>query len=615
MYQILYVCKYFICIIVSFTCIDNMKKVSFYFLISLLSIFARKSVVLSQPNINFTKICPGFELQKIHPVLTAKNAASCPSKNSQIIYVSPIGNDSNDGLSQNKPVKSLSKAVSLVRRTSPDWIVLERGKTFNDSFGIISHRAGQKLFGSSHIDFPMVITSYGKSLQRPVVKPTKDTISLWGPFKNVTISGLKFEQQRGSGGSGIRALYGGSNFVIHNNYIDGFSTAIILQGESKEDKWFVRTIIQDNVLVNSASSGKEHSQGIYASGYKILSIKDNVLDTCGWYKDRNGAAANSRIATLFNHCLYLQSGSDRAIVKGNIITRASSHGLQARSGAFVEGNIFARNPNQMFLSSKGHNGVSNKETMVARNNVVLEGNDINDKLPRGTGIQHNNAYNAVYTGNIVANLLSSSRYNKKALDVVCRTDDVFTSINDRCQSLFAGNLVYNWSNELGGTALSTKNYNTSLSIKHTFQVNKFVSVNPSSIFVKTTNEILSNRYEFLNNAYMSSEINNRKMFSLPGQPKVSFAAWKKDAEPNARGINNFAFTDPCRTGATYYDDFVLGDSQNNCKIMHNDNLFEKFVDLAKQRNTMTGKSGVDVDAFINYMKEGFVALPAATSAD
>src|SRR5262245_21659489 len=56
-----------------------------------------------------------------------------PSSDSRTVYVSSsIGSDSNDGLSQSAPVKSLFKAVSLVRSGYPDWLLLKKGDTWTD---------------------------------------------------------------------------------------------------------------------------------------------------------------------------------------------------------------------------------------------------------------------------------------------------------------------------------------------------------------------------------------------------------------------------------------------------------------------------------------------------
>ena len=566
---------------------------------------ARSSFALDLSN-----VCPDFESHKIYPVPTIGNKLSCPDSNSKIIYVSTSGNDSNDGLSDNSPVKSLSKAMQLVRRNSPDWIVLKRGETFNEGLGKVRSRPGEKSWGGKSADRPLVITSYGKSIERPIIKAEGNGIDLWGPFRNITISGLEFYSKSGTGGTAIRTLYEGLNYVIHNNYISGFGVGINIQAKEDEDKRFSHVLIKDNIITNSASSGEGHSQGLFAKGVEKLKIEGNVIDRCGWYLDRNGELPNSRIATKFNHCLYLQNGGYPATVKNNIITRASSHGLQARSGAIVENNLFARNPIQFFISSKGLSGNANQSRMIARNNVVLEGNDINYQMPRGVGIQHNNAYFALYQNNIIAHVLSPSKSNKKAIDIVCKTNDVHTSISGQCRARFRNNLVFNWGNDFGGYLISAKDFKNNLAIEHQVIDNYFAITDSQAKFIDVKRETLENKYLFSKNTYSSHNIKNKDLFSLPGQAKVSFPEWKHTVEKTAHGLNSVQFTDPCRTMATYYDDIVLGNTNNdNCSIMHDRKLFEQFIDLAKQKNSMIEGSGIEVNLVNNYVKQGFAHQP------
>lgn len=582
-----------------------MKTFFIRFIFSILFILIKKDLALTQTNSNISSICSGFESEKIYAVPTANNKTSCPSSSSKIIYVSTLGNDSNDGLSADNPVQSLTKAVKLTKKNSSDWIVLKRGETFNDSFGIVKSK-NKSALGGKVVDKPFVITSYGESVQRPIIQPKENGIDLWGPFKNVTISGLEFYSQPGTGGTGIRTLGEGKNYVIHDNYISGFSVNITVQGKPENNKWFDKVIVKDNIITNSSTAGKSHSQGMFVLGTKQLTIEGNVFDTCGWHLDRNGELENSRIATIYNHCIYLQNGGYPAKLRKNIITRASSHGLQARSGAFVENNIFARNPIQFFLSSKGLKGSANTTNMSANNNIVLEGNDINYDLVRGVGIQHNNAYSARYSNNIIAHVLAASEHNKKGIDVVCNTYDEHTSISGKCQASFKGNFVFNWGNESGGNLIFANNKINNLFVKHSFQKNTFVAVSDGVQLANLKKEVLENRYKFSNNTYISESLANKSLFSLPESHRATFIVWKKSIEPKAKAIYKFSFTDPCRTMATYYDDFVLGDlEKDNCEIMHDNKLFEQFIELAKQKNALVKGSGVNVDSFAHYIKEGF----------
>lgn len=566
---------------------------------------ARSSSVLDLSN-----VCPSFKSQNIYPVPTASNKLSCPGNGSKVIYVSASGNDSNNGLTVNSPVKTVSKAMQLIRKNSPDWIVLKRGETFSGGLGKIRSRKGENSWGGKLVDRPLVISSYGKSLKRPIVKASKNGIDIWGPFRNVTISGLELYSKPGTGGTGIRTLYEGINYVIHNNYISGFGVGINIQAKVEDNKRFSKVFIKDNIITDSASSGEGHSQGAFIKGVEKLSIEGNVIDRCGWYLDRNGELPNSRIATKFNHCLYLQNGGYPATVKNNIITRASSHGLQARSGGVVVNNLFARNPIQFFLSSKGLNGDANQSRMIAKNNVVLEANDINYQMPRGIGIQHNNAYFALYENNIMAHVLSLSKSNKRAIDIVCKTNDVHTSISGQCRARFRNNLVFNWGNDFGGYLVSAKDFENDLAIEHQVINNHFAITDSRAKFIDVKRETLENKYLFHNNTYSSQNIKTKDLFSLPGKAKASFPEWKNNVEKTAKGVNTAKFVDPCRTMATYYDDFILGNTNNNnCEIMHDNKLFEQFINLAKQNNSMTEKSSIEAKSVINYVKEGFERRP------
>jgi hypothetical protein len=54
-----------------------------------------------------------------------------PSADTHKIYVSnSMGSDANDGLSENTPVQTLAKGLSLMRDGYPDWLLLKAGDTW-----------------------------------------------------------------------------------------------------------------------------------------------------------------------------------------------------------------------------------------------------------------------------------------------------------------------------------------------------------------------------------------------------------------------------------------------------------------------------------------------------
>src|SRR4051812_31396451 len=85
-----------------------------------------------------------------------------PPADAKVIYVSSSqGSDSNTGLTPAAPVRSLAQASSLARNASGDQILLKRGDTWYESFGMWI-KSGRSA------DEPMVIGAYGSG-SRPTV--------------------------------------------------------------------------------------------------------------------------------------------------------------------------------------------------------------------------------------------------------------------------------------------------------------------------------------------------------------------------------------------------------------------------------------------------------------
>src|SRR5207247_2730040 len=85
-------------------------------------------------------------------------------------------------------------------------------------------------------------------------------------------------------------------------------------------------------------NGVGHSQGLYVSEVNGLLIEGNLFDHNGW-NEQNGSGQ-----TIFNHNVYMSGQNWNIVARKNISARASSHGMQARSGGKVEDNVFLANP-------------------------------------------------------------------------------------------------------------------------------------------------------------------------------------------------------------------------------------------------------------------------------
>ena len=80
-----------------------------------------------------------------------------PSSDTHIIYVSSsTGSDANNGLSPSTPVKSLLAGISLLRSGMPDWLLLKRGDTWQESLGA---EAGRWVKSGRSAQEPMLVSA------------------------------------------------------------------------------------------------------------------------------------------------------------------------------------------------------------------------------------------------------------------------------------------------------------------------------------------------------------------------------------------------------------------------------------------------------------------------
>jgi hypothetical protein len=300
-----------------------------------------------------------------------------PSEDSRVIYVSSSeGNDSNDGLTEDKPLKTVAKGLSTLRNGSPDWVLFKRGDVWKEAFG------GWEYGGGRSPAERMVIGAYGEG-----ERPRFD-------FQGTNI--LKH--------GGVDGPAESNNLVfvsLHFNGVDHDVTAGNTQGESPscinwlrpaadvlfEDVRFqyCNVVIQAEIpgtvlrwrffrsqFLDSYATDGEHVECMYLNGVSSLSIEESMFDLCGWHPDVPEA-----VPTIYNHCIYWQKqGPTDGLVRGNIIMRGASHGVQMRSSGRVLDNVFARNAIQGFLADDVPPGEAYGEAI---GNVFLESEDT---LPR-----------------------------------------------------------------------------------------------------------------------------------------------------------------------------------------------------------------------------------------
>lgn len=331
-----------------------------------------------------------------------------PAPDSRLVYVSSSsGDDANDGLTTETPVKTVARGKNLLRNGSPDWLLLKIGDQWQEGLGkwIKSGRSPQE---------PMVVTSYGEGTKRPLLMSgSSDGLRTSGGggspkvIDNLVFSGLHLYAQTrdpdsdtftaASGNRGINWYRGTNYLLVEDNYIEHYKEGI--QIHDLDDLNVSGVVIRKNVIVDSFSSSA-HAQGIFVSETEGVVIEDNIFDHNGWHDTFPGAEA-----TKFNHSIYIQGNNVDITIKNNIISRSSSHGMQLRPGGLIQGNFLIRNPISILL---GRSDVNESDGRVI-DNIVLNGTDISPgDGQRGWGIDFNPQNNGVVENNIVAHVISSA---------------------------------------------------------------------------------------------------------------------------------------------------------------------------------------------------------------
>ena len=595
-------------------------------------------------------LCPTGSAALIYPVTTYSGKNLCPSSTTRIIYVSSSGNDANSGLSPNQPIRSPSAAIDRLNSSAQaQWILFKRGDVFNQGFNI-NGDANWNMTDSK----PLVISSYGEGTVRPMFR-VNDGMGLVNNaranFKNIIISGLHFKAMVGMGVNAVRVFSGGKDIVFDDNRFEGYANAInIITYPNTPTPLTERLAIRNNVFLNAASGPGPggHSSSIYAHLVKDMIIENNLFDFGGYVGSRD-TGINDRIvgcqpatgnpiipldyltscpigqspiyadtqATIFNHHMYLQVASYPAIVRNNIVSRASAHGLQARSGALVEGNIFSRNPLAILVDSSILDTTHSYTSRITKN-IILEGVDLNSSTPRGFGVIHNSAYATVMQDNIIANTMNGLlRYNKNALTINCGAREGAGQAMSPCSSKINNNIIYNWGDGSSGLPLTlsldlTQSNYRGIEVSQNILLAEGSESNQTVLqFSNNSPETAGNRVTFSKNLY-GAEGDRPTNVILNETPyrATSTQNWinpQTGYDRNGTQTPNDIFADPCRTIETYYDDVVLRNlNNNNCAIMHDNQLYDQFMSAAASaKNRLAPDNRFNADAVSNYIRRGF----------
>lgn len=508
------------------------------------------------------------------------------STDTRIVYVSSSeGDDANTGLSPSSPLRTLAAGIALLRDGYPDWLLLKRGDTwFDESLGTWtrSGRSSQQ---------PMVISSYGDGIDRPVIASGDQPAlrHLGDGVEHVAFVGLDFYAHRRdplhpafsstAPTVGIEWIGPSTDVLFEDCAVRFYKDNLSFQSDAAGRPADVRL---RGCIVTDAYAVGVHAQGLYAAGVDGLLIEQSVFDHNGWNEHIAGAEP-----TIFNHNIYVLGGDNAGpsrdvVVRGCIIANAANFGCNLSANApatqldpLVERNLFVRNANGLVHGSATDAGVVGA---VVRSNVFTE---LGREFP-GLGLQSlaidlDSAADVIIERNIFAHKPAFGGSASVSLD----SPALFENIAIR------NNVVFNWhagkiiidgsatSNVLVyGNGLFSTLYDTPLQVlRH----------GPASGLVYTGNIYFrsagSNEWFLLNDVPLSL-------------PQWINAVGESDAV-NGAGL---MLPDPSRTVATYH------------ASIGGEPTVEAFLAEARKQSSANWRPQYAADAVVDYFIAGY-ALP------
>jgi hypothetical protein len=502
------------------------------------------------------------------------------------IYVSSSdGNDNNDGKTPATAVKTIAKGKSLLTDGKPDRLLLKRGDVWNEGLGTWT-------FSGRSAAEPMVVATYGDAMERPMLKTgTQRAIQALATatIDHVAFVGLHFyahtrdpDSPDFTGITGTEAVgwFAKSSDILFEDMMVQFyaNTNFTVQTDVTGDISDFR--LRRSVVADAYFN--KNSEGIYAQGVKGLLIEENVFDHNGWNNHAKLAGMGTG-KTVFNHNMYVLSTCEDVTIRGNISTRASSHGFQARAGGIVEDNLVIDNP--IGFSFGLVEGAGNPKpggvTGHVSGNVVRDAGDISTANPRGFGMQIGNIQSAIVEDNIFAHDKSEQPYG--AAIELNRKKDMIVPDEAIKNLTFRNNIIYDWR---GGARFSTGALTNVL-----FENNDFQAPDPMrpATLVLYFSMGFSQGTVYSGNHWFSTATN---WFTI-NLDTQSYNEWLTTSKEMGSTNTKVTYPDPERRLSTYQES--LGKT----------NTFDAYIAEARKQSRKNWRYEYTAAGPIGYIRQGF----------
>lgn len=516
--------------------------------------------------------------------------AITPSSDSRIVYVSSSnGNDNNDGLSENTPKATISAGMRLLRDGFPDHLYLKRGDIWqNQNLHIAKSGRG--------IDEPLVIGAYGDvSEARPKLNTGSQSGVVMDYHANinyVSVFDLECEADRHNPDNsnfdpnitdcmGVNATSQGSNWLIEGCRFSWYNSGMVIQNIHNQP---IQDVKIRRCVIDNCYNRSGFEQGMYYYDVDGLLIEECLID-------RVAKIPGVSEGSIFDHAVYFQNGSDQAgragdntTFRNNIVAR--SDGIQMREGGRCLNNLFVRTWIAIQLGG-GNDATPGGVVVKCDDNVILDGDDINDSNPRGWGIKAlniNGSGSSSVSNNIVANNTLGDFPFPYQFDANSNFDNGHRS---QIRNLtISGNKSYGW----GGTQM----FFEGARFENVLVENNMLESNQEWAVISHNNQDAMSEFTADNNVFWNNTGDEQRMFVAGGNTdKDGWVRYLGSASGNQ--VAQADFVDPTRD-LNRYDREVLGGNGD----------LDMIINRLKEQRKGNWLSDLTTNSINSWVRDGFV---------
>ncbi|MBN2530311.1 MAG: hypothetical protein JXR76_28235 [Deltaproteobacteria bacterium] len=496
---------------------------------------------------------------------------------SVVIYVSSSqGSDSQDGVTPETPVKTLSHAASLLTDGANDFMLLRREDTWRgESLG--------RFLSGKDAAHPMVVASYGGETALPRVELDTNFIDHNGKAQSfVSLVGLELvtypmipddPEFDGQTGGGLRYVGAGSDLLIEGCRLTHCELVVQSYGDGQhyENVEVRRNVIELNYHVDTCGQNNEfRPSGMYSSHVNGLLIEENLFDHNGWNED-----VASACGTMYNHNMYLNANG--LTVRNNVIARASSMGIKMRSDTTGDADDMVFENNFFVHGEIGLGIGGNTDEPHRFSNVVIHGNvfsQIGESMPTDREFAWMLDVSDVKAALIDGNYFLHQPWYNNAYGILLgggSTSEITVS-NNLFYDLKSRSLQLKPQSGWGDIAVNG---------------NIFVDEAHGSCLVDHTGDF--SKVTYSNNKYYSSE--SQDWFCGDGTGNLS--DWEMASGEIGASQWTGPFADPQRTISTYAQSLGLQPS------------LEAYLAVARDQSRLSWNGKLTAEAINAYIKAGF----------